>query len=382
MAIEDYKITAEEINEKHVEAQPDELTGTPDENKSVFDTLVEFVIGKLNGLIDFLVGNYISADQISDGLSTDVDNNVKWKYELVKGSSQGINFSGTVNYNTKTIIKSSPLPFLTLRNAIVKIGDTEYLMDNGVFATESYAEYDGKFRLSSDATNTYITILDQAFSTAIGTYLTIEVYSTSATTVPAKSLPLLVGEATGDYLQEQIDGINTSVGDMALSTVATDLTGAINETHNVVADWVDKTQSMIVIGQSSSQNLSTTETTLILGGTRVMHGNKLTRSGNGVLIGSGVNYVEVSGQMYINAGLSTGDTLTLSAARDSGGATSKISSLNTKCSGVMLGMALSPVMFSVSEGDIIYLQACNVTSARGTVPTYPTHTFLTVKVIA
>jgi hypothetical protein len=229
MAIEDYKITTEEINEKHVEAQPDELTGTPDENKSVFDTLVEFVVEKLNGLIDFLAGNFISASQISDGLSTDVDNNVKWKYEIVKGESQGINFSGTVNYNTKTIIKSSPLPFLTLRNAIVKIGDTEYLMDNGVFATESYAEYDGKFRLSSDATNTYITILDEAFSTAIGTYLTIEVYVTSATTVPAKSLPLVVGEATGDYLQEQI-------GDMALSTVATDLTGAINETHNVPLD--------------------------------------------------------------------------------------------------------------------------------------------------
>ena len=236
MAIEDYKITTEEINEKHVEAQPDELTGTPDENKSVFDTLVEFVVEKLNGLIDFLVGNYISADQISDGLSTDVDNNVKWKYEIVKGASQGINFSGTVNYNTKTVIKSSPLPFLTLRNAIVKIGDTEYLMDNGVFATESYSEYDGKFRLSSDATNTYITILDETFSTAIGTYLTIEVYVTSATTVPAKSLPLVVGQATGDYLQEQIDDVNTNIGDMALSTVATDLTGAINETHDVPLD--------------------------------------------------------------------------------------------------------------------------------------------------
>ena len=113
-----------------------------------------------------------------------------------------------------------------------------------------------------------------------------------------------------------------------------------------------------------------------------MNGNKLTRSGNGVLIGSGVNYVEVSGQMYINAGLSTGDTLTLSTARDSGGTISKISSLNTKCAGAMCGMALSPAMFSVSEGDIIYLRACNASSARGTVPDYPTNTFLTVKVIA
>ena len=149
-----------------------------------------------------------------------------------------------------------------------------------------------------------------------------------------------------------------------------------------VADWVDKTQSMIVIGQSNSQELTSTEDTLILGETRVVHGNKLTRSGNGVLIGSGVNYVEVSGQMYINAGLSTGDTLTVSAVRYSGGATSKISSLSTKCAGASLGMPLSPAMFSVSEGDIIYLQARNSTSARGTVPAYSSLTFLTVKVIA
>lgn len=139
---------------------------------------------------------------------------------------------------------------------------------------------------------------------------------------------------------------------------------------------------MIVIGKSSSQNLTTTEATLILGETRFVNGNKLTRSGNGVLIGSGVSYVEVSGQMYINAGLTTGDTITLSAVVDSGGTTSKISSLNTKCAGTIFGIALSPTMFSVSEGDIIYLQACNGTSARGTVPSYPTMTFLTVKVIA
>lgn len=155
-----------------------------------------------------------------------------------------------------------------------------------------------------------------------------------------------------------------------------------NDIEKFICSWVDKTQSMIIIGQSSSQNLTTTETTLILGGTRAMNGNKLTRSGNGVLIGSGVNYVEVSGQMYINTGLTAGDTISLSAARYSGGTTSKISSLSPKCSGTMGGIALSPALFEVSEGDIIYLQGGNLTSARGTIPAYNTHTFLTVKVIA
>lgn len=236
MAIIDNKITEAEIQEHYVEGEPDNPGGTPTENKQIFDDLPTFVINKLNGLIDDIVSDYIAASQISTGLSKDESNNVEWQYALQKAAVASVTFSGTVNYNTKTQIKAAALSFLDLRNAIVNINDTDYLMDDGVPATESYSEYDGKIRLSSDATKTYITILDEEFSTEIGTQLTVNIYTTSATTVPAKSLPLVVGEATGDYLQEQIDGVNTNIGDMALSTVATDLTGAINETHNVPLD--------------------------------------------------------------------------------------------------------------------------------------------------
>lgn len=233
MAIINNKITEAEIQEHYVEGEPDNPGGTPTENKQIFDDLPTFVINKLNGLIDDIVSDYIAASQISTGLSKDESNNVEWQYALQKAAVASVTFSGTVNYNTKTQIKAAALSFLDLRNAIVNINDTDYLMDDGVSATESYSEYDGKIRLSSDATKTYITILDDEFSTEIGTQLTVNVYTTSATTVPAKSLPLLVGEATGDYLQEQI-------GDMVLSTVATDLTGAINETHNVPLDIQEK----------------------------------------------------------------------------------------------------------------------------------------------
>ena len=156
-----------------------------------------------------------------------------------------------------------------------------------------------------------------------------------------------------------------------------------NDIEKLVADWVDKTQSMITIGQSGSQELTSTEADLSLGTTKFMSGNKLTRSENGVLIGSGVNYVEVSGQMYINTGLTTGDTITLLVVvMKSGGTTSIISTFSTRCAGAALGMALAPAMRSVSEGDIIYLKAYNNTDARGTVPSYSNNTFLTVKVIA
>lgn len=236
MAIIDNKITEAEIQEHYVEGEPDNPGGTPTENKQIFDDLPSFIIDKLNGLIDDIVSDYIAASQVLTGLSKDENNNVEWQYALQKAAVASVTFSGTVNYNTKTQIKAAALSFLDLRNAIVNINDTDYLMDDGVSATESYSEYDGKIRLSSDATKTYITILDEEFSTEIGTQLTVNIYTTSATTVPAKSLPLVVGEATGSYLQEQIDDITTDIGDMALSTTATDLTNAINETHDVSFD--------------------------------------------------------------------------------------------------------------------------------------------------
>lgn len=55
MSIRDLKITPQQIAEKGVIASPDTLTGTPDENKSVFDRLAsEIIVPSVNGAIEML----------------------------------------------------------------------------------------------------------------------------------------------------------------------------------------------------------------------------------------------------------------------------------------------------------------------------------------
>lgn len=55
MAIRDLKITPEQIARKGVIASPDTLTGTPDENKNVFDRLArEIIVPSVNGAIEML----------------------------------------------------------------------------------------------------------------------------------------------------------------------------------------------------------------------------------------------------------------------------------------------------------------------------------------
>lgn len=52
MAIDDYKITNAEVQAAHVQAAPNTLTGTAQENKAVFDGYPELLKDKHNGLID------------------------------------------------------------------------------------------------------------------------------------------------------------------------------------------------------------------------------------------------------------------------------------------------------------------------------------------
>lgn len=60
MAITDKKITSGEINKSHVQKQPDRLTGTAQENKSVFDTLPELIAKKHNEALDEIVSAFSS----------------------------------------------------------------------------------------------------------------------------------------------------------------------------------------------------------------------------------------------------------------------------------------------------------------------------------
>ena len=69
----DHKVTSSEIQANNVKSAPDKLVGTEQENKHIFDKLVELFISKYNSLIDELTvaaGNYNSIPPITiDGLT-------------------------------------------------------------------------------------------------------------------------------------------------------------------------------------------------------------------------------------------------------------------------------------------------------------------------
>lgn len=69
----DHKVTSSEIQANNVKSAPDMLVGTEQENKHIFDKLVELFISKYNSLIDELTvaaGNYNSIPPITiDGLT-------------------------------------------------------------------------------------------------------------------------------------------------------------------------------------------------------------------------------------------------------------------------------------------------------------------------
>ena len=70
MAITDKKITSGEINKSHVQKQPDKLTGTAQENKSVFDTLPELIASKHNEALDEIVGAFSAQNAKVETINT------------------------------------------------------------------------------------------------------------------------------------------------------------------------------------------------------------------------------------------------------------------------------------------------------------------------
>jgi hypothetical protein len=54
MAASDHKITNAEIAAVHVEAQPDTLQGSAQDNKKVFDRYCDMIAGKHNSLCDYV----------------------------------------------------------------------------------------------------------------------------------------------------------------------------------------------------------------------------------------------------------------------------------------------------------------------------------------
>lgn len=66
MAITDYKITAADINNTHVEARPTVLQGSATDNKRVFDAYPDMIVEHFNGALD----------EIANDTSAEIDRDV------------------------------------------------------------------------------------------------------------------------------------------------------------------------------------------------------------------------------------------------------------------------------------------------------------------
>lgn len=73
MAATTYKITTADVQAVHVEAQPDVLQGTAQQNKKVFDKYSDMIVSHFNGLCDF----------VDSDLSAVIDPDVLYLYETL-----------------------------------------------------------------------------------------------------------------------------------------------------------------------------------------------------------------------------------------------------------------------------------------------------------
>ena len=103
-------------------------------------------------------------------------------------------------------------------------------------------------------------------------------------------------------------------------------------------------------------------------------GDKLSISNGGVLIGTGVTIVEVSGNVYFSNGMNDGDSIRSFIYKND---EAIVHNFN-RCNGTYEDRPISPFLVSVTAGDILYLYGSNATSGRGTIAD---NSYLVVKVI-
>lgn len=193
MAITDYKITDNEINTYNVKSAPDTLKANAQSNKNWFDRLGEYFISKYNSLLDFIQGDFVNVDEVGAGLT--YENDLEWKHALHKNAMIA-NYSGNITAITtgyRTIIANvTGLTTYDFMDCIMNINGTDYqcadAYESGDYATTTCnvegVEVTITYSLSGgDITLTHTTNpLDTL-------YWNIQMFSTVADKIPAKSLP-------------------------------------------------------------------------------------------------------------------------------------------------------------------------------------------------
>lgn len=133
-------------------------------------------------------------------------------------------------------------------------------------------------------------------------------------------------------------------------------------------------QSQLMGVYTSSTTISSTAHVKLSLTEKVRNGSLLTISNGGIRIGAGVTKVEVSGNVYFSTGMNESDSLRSFIYKND----EVIAHNFNRCSGTYEDRPISPVLLSVTEGDIIYLYGSNATAGRGIITE---NNYLVVKVI-
>ena len=259
MAITDYKVTPGEVDTNAVEAAPDTLSDTANNNKKRFDQLIKVVINKYNDLIDYIESSIITEDNIGAGLVLDDD--LHWRYALEKGDSMGVNFSGTITQITTgyrtTVGEISGLTsddfmdcFLEINSNLYECGDS--WESGGTVYTECIVN---DVPIEIRYANGDDIILEHATNPLDTTYWNVKLYKSVAEKVPKKVFPATV--IGGDMTKAEYDtDHNGKVDHAELADTATNADNA-TKLDNVSASTYMKQSTQInptsiIIGSDTS----------------------------------------------------------------------------------------------------------------------------------
>lgn len=193
MAITDYKITDNEINTYNVKSAPDTLKANAQSNKNWFDRLGEFFISKYNSLLDFIQGDFVNVDEVGAGLT--YENDLEWKHALHKNVMIA-NYSGNITAITtgyRTIIANvTGLTTDDFMDCIMNINGTDYqcadAYESGDYATTTCNVEGVEVTITYSLSGGDIT-LTHTTNPLYTLYWNIQMFSTVADKIPAKSLP-------------------------------------------------------------------------------------------------------------------------------------------------------------------------------------------------
>ena len=216
MAITNYKITENEVNDNKVESAPDVLSDTANNNKKVFDNLAKLIVNKHNGLIDNINSDFVDTDEFGEGLT--VSDKVRWRYALSKGTSIGLNFSGNITQITtgyRTIV--GDIDGLTeddFMNCYLNINGTDYecadSYTSGTSVHTSCTVNNIKVNIIYDTGNGNIT-LEHTENPLSTTYWNVSIYRSVAEKVPRKALPSAIANDGYTELSDTIDAMYTEL---------------------------------------------------------------------------------------------------------------------------------------------------------------------------